>query len=315
MTHDDWRLAPAAAACILSSLITFAGCGGRCAAIPCPSPGFDENTCSCISGGAPSGAAGTGDSSTNSAPQSNGGSLSPCDPLTAATTAVALEPSNIVDAGTDTDGTVYVLVDQNSALRLFVGSTSRLTEVYVMGSGQGSHDPGRFWTVQSTTSDGSLVTVEVQTTSTGRAMGVVKGPISAKGFDVGTVGDVLTPMTAVEAATIPVATTQTFHLEYFGTSASTNVVVIAPDHFDSYDAFRLFLGPSDNLAEQSVTTVSRGLSIPSNTTIDFIDAYSGNPAVLTYGVRPGTLSTGGATTILDSSSPAVLPMNAAFECR
>ncbi len=227
-----------------------------------------------------------------------------------------LAPSDIIDAGTDSDGAVYVLVEQSSELRLFVGSSTGLIELYVLGSGQGSsHGPGQFWTAQSMMADGSLVTVEVQSASTGLVMGVVKGPIPGKGFDVGTVGDVLTPLASADAASIPATTTQTFHVEYVGNSRSETVVVVAPDHAGSYDGFRLFLGPLGDLAEQPVSAVNRGLSIPSNTYLDFTDTdATPEQASLTYGIGSGTLTVAGMTTTLADSGATTAPTSAVFEC-
>ena len=113
--------------------------------------------------------------------------------------------------------------------------------------------------------------------------GVVTSAIPTKGFDVGTVGSVPTPIDPSSAATIPVMSAAIAPEEYSGSSEDgTDVLVVAPDSFSSLDSFRLLVGTLSALKEAVVKTVSRGLSIPSSTTIRFSSPFTDTNAVLTY---------------------------------
>jgi hypothetical protein len=245
--------------------------------------------------------------------------IGPCAPLDPSTTSVALVASDIVDAGQDTDGTVYVLTDSNSVMRLFVGASGELAEEFEAGTGQGNDGTGQFWTFQYMAADGSQVTVEVQKDASGLRMGVAKGPISGKGFTVGQVGSVLTPIAPAVAAAMQASSTQTYHVEYIGSSTDETAVVIAPDHADSYEAFRLFIGPLSPLYEQSVQSVGRGLSIGAPTIVDFTfaeDSPSGAPAVLSYASATGdaSLTVGSEVTSFHGPVDLSVPAGTTFLC-
>lgn len=275
-----------------------------CAPIPCPAPGFDPETCQCRS---PSGAGGN--------PSTVPVVTTACDPLSAQTTPVTLNASDIIAAGRDaTDGAVYVLTERSFALRLFVATGDTLDEVFESGTGQGTTDSGRFWTF-GYDDDATPVTVEVQEDASGsRQMGVVKGALSGKGFDVGSMGDVLDAVDPTSAAAMAAQTTQTFHIEFSGSDDSSHdIIVVAPDHASSFDGFRVFYGTADALAEQSgAVTVTRGLSIPTTTFIAF--TLDGSSATLQYGAAGDVLSIGAGFTTLTESADSALPMGAAFQC-
>jgi hypothetical protein len=278
-----------------------------CAPIPCPAPGFDPNTCQCRAPSSPSGAG--GDQSTLPA------ATTACDPLSAQTSPVTLNAGDIIAAGRDdADRAVYVLTEQGFALRLFVAAGDTLNEVFESGTGQGTSDSGRFWTF-GYDDDAMQVTVEVQEDARGvRRMGIVKGPLSGKGFDVGSVGDELVAIDPAAATAMPAQTTQTFHIEFSGSDEGNHeIVVIAPDHASNFDGFRIFYGSLDALTEQSGTvTVTRGLSIPTTTFVAF--TLDGSPATLQYGAAGDTLLIGASDTTLTASSAAAVPARAAFQC-
>ncbi len=267
--------------------------GGACLPIPCPAPGFDPSTCACR-------------------PPVTPGACEPLDPVTGA---VSLAASAIVDAGRDTDGTVYVLTE-DTEMQLFVGTDQALVEQFELGTGEGTNGGVQFWTFEYDDAQGMQVTVEVQSDSSGLRMGVAKGAISGKGFDVGSTGDVLEPILPAVAAAIPAQTTQTFHVEFVGVEADgvTTVVVTAPDHATSFDGFRIFIGSVGALVEQGsgTVTVGRGLSIPSMTQITFTS--NGSPATLVYESGNGTLTIGADSEPLSGSENPVVPPGAVFIC-
>ncbi|HWZ89382.1 MAG TPA: hypothetical protein VNW92_11050, partial [Polyangiaceae bacterium] len=242
-------------------------------------------------------------------------SAGPCQPLTPITSPVTIAASDIVDAGRDSDGTEYVLL---SDLRLFVSNGAILVEENEHGAGSGENSGTQFWTFQYLDEQGMPVTVEVQKDAAGLRMGVVKGPIPGKGFDVGSVGDVLEPVDPALAAAMSAQATQTFHVEFAGLEADgvTWLVVTAPDHEASgFDGFRVFIGPVGALAEQA-GPVMAGRS--SETELSFTS--NGSPAQLFYGLNNGTsgggtLTVGKESQMLSSDANPVLPTGAVFLCR
>ncbi|MEO7034989.1 MAG: hypothetical protein ABI548_13855 [Polyangiaceae bacterium] len=261
------------------------------------------------------GSAGSGDTTTDAGTVVSAG----CAPLDPVTSTVVLSASDIVDAGKDTDGTVYVLTESNSTLRLFVGASGNLQEEFEAGTGQGNDGTGQFWTLQYSAADGSAVTVEVQEDASGKRMGVVKGPISSKGFNVGEQGSVLTPVTPATAAAMHATSTETFHIEYTGASTDETVLVIAHDHDFSLDSFRLFLGPLDSMSERAVESVGRGVSIPTHTTLNFVLAeasQAGAAATFSYETdsQDATLEVGTAVTPFYGPAKLGVPAGAAFLC-
>ncbi len=228
---------------------------------------------------------------------------------------MTLETSDIIAAGRDpSDQMVYVLIGQSPPLRLFVTAGDTLTEVFDSGTGQGSTGSGLFWTFTYEDEQLMPVTVEVQDDARGSHMGVVKGALLGKGFDVGSMGDVLDAIDPATAALMRAQTTQTFHVEFSGANSSDHdVVVIAPDHASNFDGFRLFYGPPNALAQQSGTvTVTRGLSIPSTTSIAF--TLNGSPATLQYGPAGDVLWVGASETQLSALTTSFAPTGSMFQC-
>jgi len=280
--------------------------GDPCTPLPCPAPGFDSNTCACAAGSAQAGAGGA---------QTGTPETAACDPLSAQTSAVMLTSSDIIAAGRDpSDQSVYVLVGRTSPLRLFVTGGDTLMEVFESGTGQGSTDSGRFWTFAYEDQQAMPITVEVQEDASGERMGVVKGALLGKGFDVGSTGDVLDAIDSASAALMPAASRQTFHVEFSATDAGGQyIVVIAPDHASNFDGFRVFYGPLAALAEQSgMVSVTRGLSIPSTTSIAFM--LDGTPATLQYGAAGDVLSVGASEAPLTALATSPAPAGAMFQC-
>jgi hypothetical protein len=235
------------------------------------------------------------------------------------TTVVTLVATQIVDAGQDTDGTVYVLTEDNSSLRLFVGVGADLSEQFEAGTGKGNDGTTQFWTFQYNAVDGTQVTVEVQKDAAGLRMGVAKGPISGKGFTVGQTGSVLTPIAPATAAALQATSTETFHVEYLGSSTDQTVVVISSDH-DSAANLRLFLGPLSSLYQRAILANERGLSIPTRTILDFVMVEAGpadDQAALNYeSDSPDATITVGAQTPIAFHAPTEpgVPAGAMFLC-
>jgi hypothetical protein len=245
----------------------------------------------------------------------NGGTTAAptCNPLAASRSAVTLLAKEIVAAGVDdSTGTSYVLSEHESSLRLFVADGSSLLEQFETGTGQGMEGPLEFWTFQYRDDQG-LVTVEVDKDASGLRMGVATGEIAGKRFSVGDAGIILTLMEASAAANLPARTHRTYHIEYSGSDANDRLgLVTAPDHPSSDDGYRVFIGPTSALQEQTVTGVSRGLSIPVHTQINLIVA--GSAASFSYAETDATLSTSTGTSTFTGTGSQPLPAGVVFEC-
>jgi hypothetical protein len=238
-----------------------------------------------------------------------------CDPLAPSNSLVTLVESQIIDAGTDSDGTVYVLTEQARQMRLFVTTGATLEEKFATSTAEtaAASDPVDAWTFQYQDAQRIAITVEVQKDASGLRMGVARGTIPAKGFDIGSVGSTLTQLDAATAAAMEATTAQTFHVEYSGTSTSgQTMVVTAPDSVSSLGGFRVFLGPDGDLAEEAVTAVTRSVEQPSPTFINL--TVDGAPASLDYQGSDATLRTGEGDTTFSGPAVPAPPDGAVFEC-
>jgi len=251
-------------------------------------------------------------------------SLSPCSPFDATTSSVKLDAASILAAGRSADGTVYVLTESASELRLFVTEGDGLAEQFEGGTGQGTDGALTTWQFDYTATDGSPVSVEAQRDDSGLRMGVLKGPKSGKTWQVGAQGETLSLLPTTDAAKLSATSVQSFYLDYEGTRDDGNaIVIVAPAHAGSYDAFRLFWGPPSALSEAKITSFTRSLS--NSTSLTF--SLGAGMATLTYAVpaigldggvtdsSEGSLTIDGQASALSGAWPPVLPDGAQFLCR
>ncbi|HEY5375626.1 MAG TPA: hypothetical protein VIK01_18230 [Polyangiaceae bacterium] len=198
-------------------------------------------------------------------------SLGACDPLAAITTSVQLDVSQVVAAGQASDGSLYVIYNRD---QLFVGSDTDLVERVVLGSGESPSQTD----LDYTDDDGTPVVVEVVHDDMGTRMAVAHGMQKSKGIDSGN-GEPLTPVDAALVAKLSASTTQTFDVDFAASLADgRELVVIAPVRGSSYDEFRVFLGPVDAVAQQTVTNFQSSQSGQRFATV----TIGGAPADLTY---------------------------------
>ena len=261
------------------------------------------------------GSAGSSSGGTANGGAIGGGAPYVCDPLAPVTSAVTLDASDLIAAGTDVDGTVYILSGKSGTQRLFVGSSSAVAEEPEAGTGETNENSETTWVFDYNDDAGMQIAVEAQQSSSGLRMGVVKGNVSGKTFDIGSSGSVLTLMAAATAAAIPATTTATSHIEYTGSSPDGTVVfLVAPDHDFSFDNFKLFFGPTNDVQQIDIMTIGRSLSIPTRTTVDF--TTSKGPYVLSFTSDSpnATLSLGVDLFQLTGTAPYAVPPRAVFSC-
>ncbi len=262
-------------------------------------------------------------SSTNK-PGAGAASSSPCSPLDATTSSVKLDATSILAAGRSTDDTVYVLTETASELRLFVTDGDGLAEQFEVGTGEASEGALTTWTFDYSAADGSPVSVEAERDDSGLRMGVLKGPKDGKAWQIGAQGETLTLVPATDAAKLSAISVQSFYLDYEATRDDGNaIVIVAPAHAGSFDAFRLFWGPPSALSEEKITSFSRSLS--NSTSLTF--SLGAEMATLNYAVpsigpdggvtdsSEGSLTLDGQTSVLSGAWPPVLPDGAQFLCR
>ncbi len=255
---------------------------------------------------------------------SGGAGTSACDPLQSKTTSVTLDAASIVAAGRALDGTVYVLTEQHSEMRLFVGSGSALAEQFELGTGTDTESGTQTWLFDYAAADGSPISVEAQRDASGLRMGVLMGPKSGKTWQVGGQGETLTLLSAADAAALSAQTTQTFNVDFAGVRADgTALVLVAPAHSGDFASERLFWGMPGALAEEKILSFTRSLN--NDTIVTF--ALGSGMANLTYSISfvihdagsttsiQGSVTVDGETSELMTSWPPVAPAGAQYLCR
>lgn len=233
---------------------------------------------------------------------SGSSSLHACDPLASVTSAVQLEAAQVVAAGSAADGTFYVVYGDE---RLFVGDPDGLVERVVIGLGQ----TGSQTDLDYTDDDGTAVKVEVTEDGGTTQMRVARGEQSSKGVDPGS-GEVLTPADAEMIASIPASTTASFVIDFAASLVDgRELVVVAPEHDVEYEQFRVFLGPTTDLAQRAVSNFGSSRSGQRFATL----TIDGAAAELTYLAGGSTVlnPNGGPTTLTVSGTVLELTENAA----
>ena len=203
-----------------------------------------------------------------------------CDPLQTVTTPVTL--GQVVGIGKDQEGTVY-LVDEapNVGQRLFVSMGSVLVRQPVGGIGSVGDTDGGMLIVVGGGDAASPLSIEVRTDAAGHAtaMGIFKGLLATKFFDLGSEGESLQLLTtdAISEFTLQnLPGTLTF--ERMGTLADgRELIVTTPDVDATENDVRVFFGTPSELKERRVTPTVQPMSY---TTLTF--DLDGRQAVATF---------------------------------
>lgn len=212
-----------------------------------------------------------------------------CNPLATADAPIAL--STLLGVGRHADGTLYALDDGRPDYRLFVSEGSVLQRKVVLGSGTAGG-----------TADGTIVVTSGDTLapftlkierSAGKAarMGVYRGELKGKDFEIGSQGDVLEVVGADALASLTVRNVPgNVVVEYDAmTPQGRRLFVTRPAIDWRYEDFRMFYGTPDRMTERRVASVARG----SSTYITFdIDGASANAFFPSPGLSaPGSVPT------------------------
>lgn len=179
-----------------------------------------------------------------------------CDPLAPISAPITL--ANVVGAGKSGDGTLYVIDEGRPEYRAFVSQGSVLQRKLVVGSG--------------TTTDSLIASVEDASApfslkieslgGTPSRMGIYRGTLAAKDFDIATEGESLTlvgtdALRAFTVANLP----GKVDVEYDAhTDDGHRIFVTRPDVDFSYDQFRVFYGTDQRMQERALRNATRGSS-------------------------------------------------------
>ncbi|HKO47555.1 MAG TPA: hypothetical protein VJV79_07525 [Polyangiaceae bacterium] len=143
----------------------------------------------------------------------NAAVLHVCSPLEPTSSTVTLEAGSILAAGRSADGTVYVVTQTNSKLRLFVSDREAEREAIVeqpaAGTGEEPTGASTTWLLDYVDAEGTAVSVKIEQDDTGLRIGVLKGPKAGKSWDLQQ-GELLTALNAAEAAALPATSTPCF---------------------------------------------------------------------------------------------------------
>jgi len=211
--------------------------------------GFSLAFSSACTGGGGSSEAASGGPAGSSEPKA-------CSPLEGVTEPIAL--ATVIGAGRHADGTIYVVDQQESDLRAFVSEGSALERKKVAGSGQGED-----WTSVTIADANAPFSLKVETEAgVPKRMGVVRGELKDKTFDVGAQGDVLELVDASAYANLAIRNIPGSVVVAYDASTSDGrrIVVTRPDVDWSYEDFRVFFGTPERMVERRVETASRGSS-------------------------------------------------------
>jgi hypothetical protein len=222
-----------------------------------------------------------------------------CDPFSPLTKPITL--ANVLGAGQDTDGTLYV-VDQpqaDSEPRVFVSSGGTLQRQRVAGAGTESSGGGVMSYSLSVSDHVPPFMLELETNAAGpTAMGVLQNPpLDIRTFTIGQQGSVLTLVSASQVAALLVAniSAETV-IEYNATLPDGRALLVVRPRDDwTFQDFRVFFGAPDHMVERTVDQVVRyqdGGSTTINFAVDGVPAVASFPVSLTSVAAPPTLTIG-----------------------
>jgi hypothetical protein len=243
-----------------------------------------------------------------------------CDPLAPVPKPITL--GTVLGAGRSAGGTVYVADQVGSDYRVFVSDANgTLVRQHVSGSGTTSSTSGINYVI-SVSDPAAPFVLQIDAPKPGdMRMGVLSGTLTdRKGFVIGQEGEELTVLPASAIASMPLRNLPgTIVAEYIATLPDGQLMLVTrpADNWDFTD-FRLFLGPTDAVAERAVSTVTRfrdGGSTQILFDLGGVQATASFPVMLvdgSFAPGPATLTVGGTTTPLTRRS--TLPA-ATFTCR
>jgi hypothetical protein len=162
----------------------------------------------------------------------------------------------VLGVGSDAAGTIYLVDIAASRERLFVSQGTVLVRQRVGGAGSTSDASGTL-VVLAGGDPGAPVVVEIQQDTTDRptAMGVYRGTLVTKTFEIGTMGEVLQLLPASAASGLTLqnlpGTVSIQHLAAL--SDGREVMVTIPDVDATGDDARVFFGTPPTLIERRVT--------------------------------------------------------------
>jgi hypothetical protein len=232
-----------------------------------------------------------------------------CTPL--ASVEARVELGTVIGIGEARDGTVYLMDQGDSSLRVFVSSGSELFRALVSGEGQLS-DEGVETNLATFEYGGAEFTMGVEVRD-GTAR-VAVGPPGGRSFEaVLDGGDELTvlPGTVLDEYVLRNLPGDV-EVEYLASvETGEQLVVIRPTNDWTYDDFRLFIGDPELLIERQVTSVVRARD-GGSTWIRF--DFHGEPAEVNFPVAdPATLTTGSGTYTVELLPPENVT-SLSFEC-
>ena len=242
-----------------------------------------------------------------------------CDPFSPITKPITL--TNVLGAGRDTDGTLYVVDQpQPGGERVFVSSGGTLQRQRIDGSGTESSGGGVMSYTLFVSDHVPPLILKLENNAAGpTAMGVLQGTLADKTFTIGQQGSVLTLVPSAQVAGLPVANipAETV-IEYNATlSDGRALLVVRPRDDWTYQDFRVFFGSPDHMVERTVSQVVRyqdGGSTTINFTVDGVPAVASFPVSLTGVAAPPTLTIGATKYTLTLAPIASPPAEYSYFC-
>jgi hypothetical protein len=239
-----------------------------------------------------------------------------CDPLQTVTTPVTL--GHVIAVGRDQQGTIYVLDEiPAGGQRLFASQGPVLARQVTRGGGSVSDATGTL-TIVIGGDAASPLNVEVHTDTAGEptVMGVYKGTLTTKTFEIGALGEVLQLLTtdAISGLTLQnlPGTVSIQHLAAL--SDGRELMVTVPDVDATPNDERIFFGTPPRLIERRLTPTAQPRSF-TQLTFDL----DGKQATVTFSslLNPGVtsmLSAGGTTFPLTEAPVGTPPAGVTFLC-
>ncbi len=205
----------------------------------------------CTDGGSSSSDGAQGLSSSGSSPAAS----HPCSPLEAVTEPIALD--NVVGAGRHADGTIYVLDRGQPDYRAFVSEGSVLQRKKVAGSGSNGDSE-----VVATVSDPNApFALKVESANgVAKRMGVFRGELNDKSFEIGEKGDVLELVDATVYGGLTVENIPGGAVVEFAASTTDGerIIVTQPAVDGTYEDYKVFFGAPPTLLERKLVSASGG---------------------------------------------------------
>jgi hypothetical protein len=236
-------------------------------------------------------------------------SMKSCDPLAGAPAPIAL--TNFVAAGKHPDGTTYV-IDRASDYRAFESEGGALQRRVVVGSGSEGSTDGF---VAISVNEPSPFSLKVELAGgVPQRMGIVRGTITGKTFEIGAQGDVLAllPRTAIDALPLKNLPGNAIVESAWTLAGDKRFYVVRPEQDWTYADFRVFFGVSTRMVERPVIDVSRGSATYLRFMLDGreVVAYLGSSLASDPSSR---LTIDGTAYALTATAPATTSL--AFFCR